>query len=186
MNLLIVLTALVAAPVMVATANAVLNRLAGSHPHTTPFQAGALVAAVWVAVWMLVCSRVFGHDLAQMGWSFAFGAIYIACTIFLNWFIFTITDVSMHIQLLMQLFQRGPATVGEMQHRYNKNVILGNRIPRLLELGQLKHVDGKLHLGGQGVLFGAFCCTILRRLFGLPIRPELAIHDESQDKTLSS
>lgn len=179
MNLLIVLTALVAAPVMVAAANAILNRLASSHPHTTPFQAGGIVAVVWGAAWMLVCSRVFGHDLVEMGWSFAFGVIYIACAVFLNWFVFTITDVSMHIQLLMQLFERGTTTVGELQQRYNKNVILGNRIPRLLELGQLRRVDGKLRVGGRGVLFGALCCTVLRRLFGLPIRPELAIHDES-------
>jgi hypothetical protein len=178
MNTLIIIAMLLAAPAMVALANAVLNRQGGTRPHKTPFQGGAIVAAVWGGVWMLACARVFGRDSLEMGFSFAFGAIYFACTVFLNWFIFTITDVSMHIQLLMQISERGRISVADLQHRYNKGTIVRNRIPRLLELGQLRCVDGRLRVGGRGVLFGALCCAMLRGLLGLPIRPEMAIHDE--------
>lgn len=179
MTLVILLLVLLAAPASVAVANAILNRQAGRHPHSTPFQAGVIAAAVWGPVWMLVSTGLFGRDLGSTAWCFAYGAIYYACIVFLNWFIFTITDVSMHIQLLMQIYYQGKVTQAGLQELYNKSVILGNRIPRLLELGQLRVVDGKLHVRGRSVLFGAFVCAIIRRVLGLPVRPELANHDDS-------
>jgi hypothetical protein len=85
----------------------------------------------------------------------------------------------MHIQLLMQIHQHGKISKVKLQELYNKDVILGNRIPRLLELGQLKLSNGKLQVAGRGVLLGAVLCATLRCLLGLPIRPELARHDEA-------
>jgi len=104
--------------------------------------------------------------------------IYVNCIGFLNWFIFTLTDVSMHIQLMMQIHSQGSISTEQLVERYNKNTILKNRIPRLLELRQLRLEGGRLFLRGHSVLFGARVCRILRRVLGIPERPEDADHFE--------
>ena len=66
----------------------------------------------------------------------------------------------------------------ELVGRYNKGVILGNRIPRLIELGQLQQADGRLFVAGNAVLLGSRVCTLLRWILGLPLSPADAKHVE--------
>ena len=168
---------LAAAPALVALLNSLLNRWSGTHPHKTPFQAGLIAGAIWITAWMWLCTAHFGSGLDERAWDLAFGALFLGCVVFLNWFLFTITDVSMHIQLLMQIYEKRLISKATLEEKYNKQVIISNRIPRLLELGQLKLVDGRLYVSGRGVLLGAEMCAMIRRLLGLPSRPELAQHE---------
>ena len=98
--------------------------------------------------------------------------LYSFCLNFLNWFLFTITEISMHIHLLVEIVESGGLTRKKMQERYNKQIVLGVRIPRLLELGQIRILDERYYLTGRWVLLGGQMCTLLRRIVGLPAEPE--------------
>ena len=83
----------------------------------------------------------------------------------------------MHIQLLMQLQRNNEISVETLAKQYNKNIILQNRVPRLLELGQLRLENGRLFISGGSVLFGAFICRRLRKILGIPEHPEQTDHE---------
>jgi hypothetical protein len=172
----IVLVLLLAAPVILCSLNAMLNRLEGTHPHRTPFTAGLYTSAVFLPLYVPLHAKLFGVSAVPMLCGLAFIIIYLNCLVFLNWFLFTLTDVSMHIQLLLQVHRAGSITPEHLIARYNKDTIVHNRIPRLLELGQLRMQDGKLYVSGRSVMFGASVCVGLRRILGIPVRPELAEH----------
>jgi hypothetical protein len=171
-----VIVLLLLAPVFLCGVNAILNRRPNTHPHRTPFTAGLYTNLVFIPVYVVLHVRIFGSQFTDLICGVVFMLIYINGVVFLNWFIFTLTDVSMHIQLLMQIHRHGSITTADLVERYNKNTILTNRIPRLLELGQLRMTDGLLFVGGRSVLFGAAVCALLRRILGIPVRPEEADH----------
>jgi hypothetical protein len=174
----IILWALVAAPLFIMALNSMLNRFTRIHPHRTPFTAGAIAALAWIPMWLWACSTCFPIDATELVSDLVYGGLYLFCVVFLNWFIFTITDVSMHIQLLIQIFRHPGMARDELVGRYNKGVILGNRIPRLIELGQLQQADGRLFVAGNAVLLGSRVCTLLRWILGLPLSPADAKHVE--------
>lgn len=177
----IVLGLLLAAPMFLCSLNAILNRLAGTHPHRTPFTAGLYTNAVFLPLYGVLHAKMFGISPYPMFCGLFFILIYLNCLVFLNWFIFTLTDVSMHIQLLIQVHRAGSINFEQLITAYNKRTILRNRIPRLLELGQLRMKDGKLFIDGGSVLFGAAVCVALRKILGIPLRPELVDHALQSD-----
>jgi hypothetical protein len=165
-------------PVFLCGTNAILNRRPGTHPHRTPFTAGFYTNLVLLPAYAALHLAVFGMHVGDLICGILFALIYVNSLVFLNWDVFTITDVSMHIQLLMQIHRNRSLTENELVQRYNKHTILTNRIPRLLELGQLRLEDGKLFVTGGSVLFGSAVCVLLRRILGIPLRPEDA-HPEA-------
>jgi hypothetical protein len=167
---------LLAIPIFVCVMNGWLNRKSGTRPHRTPFTAGRLTNIVFLPVYLLLHIATFGISPLPLAAGALFMLIYINCLVFLNWFIFTVTDVSMHIQLLMQIYRSGPTSQERLVERYNKNSILGNRVPRLIELGQLRVENDRLLISGKSVLFGAFLCRRMRHILGIPERPEQAHH----------
>jgi hypothetical protein len=172
-----ILPFLFVAPIFLCTVNAILNRWSRIHPHRTPFTAGRYTIVVFIPAFVALQLLPGTSSGSEVFAGLVFLTLYLGCLIFLNWFIFVLTDVSMHIQLMTQIHKRGSATVAELQKSYNKDVILENRIPRLLELGQLHLRNGKLVLAGRsGLFFGAFVTAFLRRILGIPVRPELADH----------
>lgn len=172
-----ILIILLVAPLAVATVNSLLNRLTQIHVHRTPFVAGFVVAVFWGPTYLFACSATFGFSLGSLFFDFVYGLAYLICVIFLNWFVFTLTDVSMHIQLLLKIFAHPNISRRDLLAKYNKDVIISNRIPRLIELGQLELRDGKLFTIGRSVIFGASICLALRYILGLPLRPEDAQHN---------
>jgi hypothetical protein len=98
---------------------------------------------------------------------------YMFCVNFLNWFLYALTETSMHVHLLAIIGRAGSLNEDELHRSYNKEKIISARIPRLIQLGQLKWKQGRLVLSGSWVLWGAAGCRILRRLLGIPVRPEL-------------
>lgn len=93
---------------------------------------------------------------------------------FVIWNGFAITDVSMHIHLLVEVFRAQRISYAELTTLYNKQKVISERIPRLLSLGQLVEKEGKLYLSGNAVLLGANICVLFRRLLGIPARPPLS------------
>jgi len=93
------------------------------------------------------------------------------CINFLNWFVFTVTETSMHAHLLVEIGHEGEIARAELDRRYNKATIIAARIPRLLELGQLRLDGDRLYLAGSWVLASALVLRRLRRLLGIPPRP---------------
>lgn len=168
---------LLGVPVCLCVFHAWLNRRAGIHPHRTPFTAGFYTNLVFVPVYVCLHILEFGFDAWQFLCGLLLMLIYTNCLVFLNWFIFTLTDVSMHIQLLMQIHRNHALTPQLLVERYNKTAILTNRIPRLIELGQLRMENGRLFANGKSVWFGASVCLLLRKILGIPLRPEEAKHD---------
>lgn len=167
---------LLAIPAMVFLANAVLNGFTRIDPHRTPFLGGygvtALALVAYLSAKLFFCGSL--QPSALVGATYIL--IYSGCVTFLNWFLFTITDVSMHVRIAYLLHRHEGISPQEIQELYNKQVIVGNRTARLVELGQLKLVDGRYVLGGKEVLFGAAVCRLLRRLLGIPVSPELQDH----------
>ncbi len=163
-------------PVVLCGFNALLNRLPRTRPHSTPFAAGKLLNLLCIPLYVTLHIKVFGPAPLPLLAGALFVLIYANCLVFLNWFVFTLTDVSMHIQLAMQISRTGSLPLHELTARYNKKAILQNRVPRLLELGQLQLVAGRLFATGGSVLFGAWVCQWLRRILSIPERPEDADH----------
>jgi hypothetical protein len=95
------------------------------------------------------------------------------CVNFLNWFVYALTETSMHIHLVALIDRHGSLSPDELHSLYNKSTIIKVRIPRLLQLGQLKRKAERLVLSGWWVLLGAIGCRILRWILGIPTRPEL-------------
>lgn len=172
-----ILLLLITAPLIVALIHSVLNRIGRIHPHKTPFVAGFISAIIWTPLWLWACRNAFSGGIVELACDIVFGSAYMFCVVFLNWFVFTITDVSMHIQLLMQIHRAPGVDRSQLLSRYNKGVILGNRIPRLIELGQLRMVGDKLLVSGKSVLAGARFCELLRWILGLPLHPSEARHE---------
>ena len=100
--------------------------------------------------------------------------MYMFCINFLNWFIFTLTETSMHIHIVALIARYRSLSQYELYCLYNKDTIIKERIPRLLQLGQLKRKDRRLFLSGSWVLVGAVGCRIMRKILGIPARPGLA------------
>ena len=97
---------------------------------------------------------------------------YAFCVNFLNWFVFTLTETSMHIHLLVEIGLHEPVSLRDLNQRYNKQNIIRARIPRLVELGQLRLENGRLTVVGSWVLQAAKACRLLRRILGIPVQPE--------------
>lgn len=171
------LSSLLLAPLLLAVLNLLLNLVGKYHVHKTPFLAGTCASIVWIPLFLFLCVEKNGFSPVGFLFDAIYGFVYIFCLIFLNWFVFTLTDVSMHIQILMQIYRNPNITREDLCKKYNKSIILANRVPRLLELRQLELKDGKLFLAGRSVRLGATVCVILRYLLGLPLHPEDAHHE---------
>lgn len=140
-------------------------------PQGSCFHAGVLVFLVSVGTlfWFSAAGREI--DIAEMLGGIAYLGAYCGCCVFLNWFIFTVTETSMHTHLMVEVGREDGIALSELQRRYNKQAIIRARIPRLIELGQLKLRKGRLVLGGNWVLAGAEVCRYLRILLSIPPRP---------------
>jgi hypothetical protein len=168
-----------AIPALVFFLNAGLNAFTRIDSHRTPFTAGYYVTAIAVAVYLAGHFYCVGSLRVSVLLGCAYLVIYCGCVTFLNWFVFTLTDVSMHVRIAYLLFSCRQLTSDQIQKRYNKSVILKNRTARLLELGQLQIVDGCYVTRGGEVLLGARVCKLLRFILGIPVSPELQDHSRT-------
>ena len=170
----ILIIALAVAPLSTWLATAAINwtaRAAGRSPlpQVACFIAGfANMAALVVLVLVL---RPTGSAPRELLAGVLFTAAYGFCVNFLNWFVFTVTETSMHAHLLVEIGHAREITRAELEQRYNKTTIVAARIPRLLELGQLRLEGGRLYLAGSWVLRSALALRVLRRLLGIPPTP---------------
>lgn len=148
-------------------------RLAGRKvsPQAACFHSGLLVFAASVAAWLLLASRAEALSPAELLGGVAFFCAYCTCCTFLNWFVFAVSDTSMHVHLMVEIGREDGIALSELQRRYNKQTIIGARIPRLLELGQLKLRGDRLVLGGRWVLAGAEAARLMRILLSIPPQP---------------
>lgn len=168
---------LLVAPLGVCLFNSLLNRFSRLHVHRTPFIAGFFIFFLWTPMFLFACIRENGFSIDGLFFDFLYSSLFILLLTFLNWFAFALTDASMHIQLLMQIHRMPGITRENLLSKYNKDIILNNRIPRLLELGQLYLSDGRLFLSGRSVLLGATICVAIRYILGIPLHPENARHE---------
>lgn len=166
-------------PLGVFVTNALMNRFTRIDYHKTPFYAGYLVTTLSLFSYCIASFILRGNTYFSLGIGAVYIIIFAACVIFLNWFVFTLTDVSMHVRIAYILYSNGALSPQEIQGLYNKNIILKNRISRLIELGQIREVHGYYVLGRREVLFGAGVCKVLRKLLGIPVSPELQDHTKT-------
>lgn len=169
---------LAASPAAIWLVSAVLNhafRAAGIpfSPQRACFWAGGLV---WVA--LLACR--FGIESAgaehPATWDGVLGdvaylSVFAFCINFLNWFVYTLTETSMHIHLMIEIGRAPDSTRDEIAGRYNKQTIVRARVARLLGLRQLAERDGRYFTTGRWILLSADACRRLRILLGIPPRP---------------
>ncbi len=172
-------------PLAIVLVNSVLNRTARlwpspASPHVTPFATGAIVNGTAIPLFLIAILQR-GSDTSDTIFGLLYVVTYVNCLVFFNWFVFAVTDASMHVHLLVEIRQRGVIRPEELRARYNKAAIIRARLPRLLELKQLRLEDGRLYAQGSAVLLGAQLCLVLRRILGIPPRPEDAQGSGSAD-----
>ena len=168
------LLALAAAPVVTWLGTAGINWTARAvarlpSPQVACFAAGFANLGGLVVLFLVL--QPTGSDRRELLAGIFFMSAYGFCVTFLNWFVFTVTDTSMHVHLLVEIGHEPEITFEELTHRYNKKSIIAARIPRLLQLGQLRLDHGRLYLTGSWVLASAVALRFLRRLLGLRPRP---------------
>ncbi len=163
-------------PVLVCGIHAVLNRRSGADPHITPFVAGVLASAVLVPCYMAIHWFYLDRSVPNFVAGLIFFLLFDLCVVFFNWFVFAVSDASMHIRILMTIDRLGAARTSQIRERYNKNTIIAYRLPRLIAVGQLRVDEGRLVINSRSVLVFAAVLRVIRRILGIPIRPELANH----------
>lgn len=173
-------------PFMVFALNAVFNRVKGAHPHVSPFQAGIiglfLMISVYTVTYLSIDSPQKYDFIAGLGLIAAYGA----CVTFINWFVFAVSDASMHMRILMVIDQLGSATPAQIQERFNKSSIISYRIPRLIAVGQLGILNGRLVVKSRSVIIFAGLLRFIRRVLSIPERPEMAVHSQDISKINSN
>lgn len=142
-----------------------------------PFTHGTSMLATKVAnIAMLggLASLSFSGVIGGVEWMhyvYLFICINVAANV--NWNLFAITDTSMHSKLLTTINTQGPISHADLLGLYNRERIFAVRLPRLIQLGQIKDEGGRLKISGGFVLFGARLLALFRRLLGIPVRPKL-------------
>lgn len=168
------LLSLPVAAIWPATATIIrLNRFAKRNisPQKACYQAGVLVSLASLALWLSLSFSQPSPSPLETAGGIAFLAVYCFCCTFLNWFIFTVTETSMHTHLLVEIGREDGIALSELQRRYNKTTIIAARVERLIEIGQLRLREGRLILGGRWVLVGAEGARLLRILLSIPPQP---------------
>lgn len=140
-------------------------------PQKACYQAGLLIVFASMAWWLYVSLNQSAPDPIDVLGGIAYLAVYCFCCTFLNWFIFTVTETSMHTHLLVEIGREDGIPLSELQRRYNKSTIIAARVERLLEIGQLRLAGNRLVLGGRWVLIGAEGARLLRILLSIPPQP---------------
>lgn len=169
-----VLLALAASPLVTWLGTAGINWTAKAIGRTPSPQVACFAAGFANLGGLVVLSLVLqptGSAPRELVAGIVFMGAYGFCVNFLNWFVFTVTETSMHAHLLVEIGHEPEITFEELSRRYNKTSIIAARIPRLQQLGQLRLDHGRLYLTGSWILASAVALRLVRRLLGLPPRP---------------
>jgi hypothetical protein len=140
-------------------------------PQNSCFHAGAMVFIAAAASWLALSASGSDPKILELLGGVAYLGAYCICITFLNWLVFVVSDTSMHVHLLVEIGRVEGLPLAELNRRYNKQAIIQARIPRLLELGQLRLRANRLVLGGRWVLAGAEAARLMRILLSIPPHP---------------
>jgi hypothetical protein len=163
-------------PFLVFGLNAGLNRMKGEDPHVTPFRSGIMGLVLMISAYLVTYFSKSEFDAFDFGAGFTLVSVYAVCVAFINWFVFAVSDASMHIRILMVIERLGSASSAQIQDRFNKASIISYRIPKLIAVGQLGLVDDRLVVKSRSVILFAALLRAIRRVLSIPARPELATH----------
>ncbi|OQW92127.1 MAG: hypothetical protein BWK78_02600 [Thiotrichaceae bacterium IS1] len=120
-----------------------------------------------ISVAIFSISMDFTHILSQVVYMF----IIVSGCGFIHWQIFAISESSMHVHLLVEVYKVDKISIPELLNRYNRKTIIASRIPRLLAMGQLVSENGVLEARGEGILLIAKLPAFFRKILGIPVRP---------------
>lgn len=175
-----VLTICLASMVLLFVITAIFNYLrapttsASCHAH---FMAATKIVNA-VAVVALIGSALFGDMGYVLAINVIYGMVVINSAAFFLWHFFALTDVSMHIHLLVEIYRAERISREALYRRYNKEAIIRARIPRLIALHQLSCRDGILRVSGKAVFYNAWLFAVFRIVLGIPKRPVLPAASE--------
>ena len=169
-------------PFLVFALNAGLNRMKGADPHVTPFRAGITGLVVMISAYLVTYFSTSAFNALEFVSGLAIVSAFAVCLAFINWFVFAVSDASMHMRILMVIERLGSASATQIQEHFNKDSIISYRIPKLIAVGQLGLVGDRLVVKSRSVILFAALLRAIRRVLSIPARPELATHSpESQD-----
>jgi hypothetical protein len=170
---------LIASPILVFIAHAVVYRAldrAGAKPtaHSSALLAliGVLVP-VFLAAWRLGFLDS-GQDRAAGLCALVYVATVYGALGILYLDVVNIAETSLHMHLLLELAWSGAVPLADLLERYSNDRMIAARLERLASLGQLRIVDGRCYIANRSTLYLAGGIDAWRTLLGLPTSPPAA------------
>lgn len=89
------------------------------------------------------------------------------CAAYAYFHVFNMSETARRVRMLLQLYEIGGATAGELLATYSPTDMIAARLARLLEMRQIAcHTDGRYYLSGHLLFWTANAIEWIRRLFG--------------------
>jgi len=115
-------------------------------------------------------------DAWRSSWTAAAAAIYVVATygalslLYLD--VVNIAETSLHMHLLLEVSWNDRLSLQRLIDKYGPAHMVGERLERLIALGQVRRVGDRYYLGGnRSALRIAYVVDICRRVLGMPTSP---------------
>ncbi len=143
----------------------VLNRI---HPRLSPLYTTAFVILdvyfiIQVFAWALYLRHL---PLQEAVFGFIYGTFVYGGLAFSYFQFFAMTETARRIRILRELHDKGPVTRDELASRYGADQMLGIRLNRMVELGQLEKEGGRFKVKGRLLLYVAKLMSTWARVLG--------------------
>lgn len=96
-----------------------------------------------------------------------FAVVVFNCAAYAYFHVFNMSETARRVRMLLQLYEIGGATAGELLATYSPTDMIAARLARLLEMRQIAcHADGRYYPSGHLLLWTANAIEWIRRLLG--------------------
>lgn len=97
--------------------------------------------------------------------------------------LYNLTETGRRIRILSEFSAAGPMSMEELERRYAPRDMLQVRLKRLIDLGELRLVDGRYHLGRRVLWACARCLQLWSLIMGFPDAARGCGREERADGT---
>ena len=168
--LVLLIAALVAAPLVILLLHVVIHRASRARGRPLTAHAGAIraIAIAQVPLVLVVWQTRAGWSGAS-DWLSAllYELVVYAALAILYLDVVNIAETSLHVHIVLEVAWAKQLPVEVLTARYGGAHMVNARLERLISLGQIRFADGRYHLGDRKMLAVVRALDIWRRLLGL-------------------